>query len=36
MWDWLIEQGYFSPLNNVEELNVPSRFRLCFHSGEIQ
>ena len=24
MWDWLIEDGYFSPLNNVESLLFPS------------
>jgi hypothetical protein len=24
MWDWLIDNGYFSPLNNVESLQFPS------------
>jgi hypothetical protein len=24
MWDWLIRQGYFSPLNNVESLAFPA------------
>lgn len=26
MWDWLIDGGYFSPLNNVESLLIPSSF----------
>jgi hypothetical protein len=24
MWDWLIANGYFSPLNNVESLTFPT------------
>ena len=24
MWDWLIEKGFFSPLNNVESLSFPT------------
>ena len=24
MWDWLIVNGFFSPLNNVESMTVPS------------